>query len=111
MTPLPRHGRTVTTPTLQSYDTIVTNVKVLLISENRSTTLVSPFPLGLAFVAGALRRAGHEVLVLDFMFIDEWREKLRATLKDFRPEAIGLSGERLGYLGERVTFIKANFAD
>lgn len=66
-------------------------MKVLLISENRSTTLVSPFPLGLAFVASALRRAGHEVVVLDFMFLEEWKEKLRTTLNDFHPDAVGLS--------------------
>ena len=66
-------------------------MKILLISENRTTTLVSPFPLGLAFVAGSLRQAGHEVNVLDFMFLEEWQEKLCNTLNDFQPDAIGLS--------------------
>lgn len=66
-------------------------MKVLLISENRTTTLVSPFPLGLAFVVSALRRAGHEVVVLDFMFLEEWKEKLRTTLDSLRPDAVGLS--------------------
>jgi len=66
-------------------------VKVLLISENRTTTLVSPFPLGLAFVAAGLRQADHEVRVLDFMFLDNWQEELRAVLKDFQPDAVGLS--------------------
>ncbi len=66
-------------------------MKVLLISENRNTTHVSPFPLGLAFVVGALRRAGHEVNVLDFMFLEEWKEKLRTALDVLRPDAIGLS--------------------
>ncbi len=66
-------------------------MKVLLISENRTTTHISPFPLGLAFVSSGLRRAGHEVQIIDFMFLDDWDDKLRTTLKDFRPEAIGLS--------------------
>ncbi|MEJ2697480.1 MAG: cobalamin-dependent protein [Candidatus Sulfobium sp.] len=66
-------------------------MKVLLISENRATTLLAPFPLGLAFVASGLRRAGHEVVVLDFMFLDSWQEKLGAVLNDFRPDAVGLS--------------------
>jgi len=66
-------------------------MKVLLISENRTTTHISPFPLGLAFVSNGLRRSGHEVEILDFMFLADWHDKLRNTLNDFRPEAIGLS--------------------
>jgi radical SAM superfamily enzyme YgiQ (UPF0313 family) len=66
-------------------------MKVLLISENRTTTLVSPFPLGLAFVAAALRRAGHDVAVLDFMFLEEWKESLRSTLEKLQPDVVGLS--------------------
>lgn len=66
-------------------------MKVLLISENRATTLLAPFPLGLAFVTSGLRCAGHEVVVLDFMFLDSWKEKLRSTLNDFRPDVVGLS--------------------
>ena len=66
-------------------------MKVLLISENRATTLLAPFPLGVAFVASGLRRAGHEVLVLDFMFLDSWREELPSAVNDFRPDVVGLS--------------------
>ncbi|MGO9952085.1 MAG: B12-binding domain-containing radical SAM protein [Dissulfurispiraceae bacterium] len=66
-------------------------MKILLISENSNTRLVAPFPLGLAFVAGSLKRFGHEVVVLDFMFLDDWKESLRVTICDFRPEAVGLS--------------------
>ncbi|MGO9611942.1 MAG: B12-binding domain-containing radical SAM protein [Dissulfurispiraceae bacterium] len=66
-------------------------MKVLLISENRSTSLVSPFPLGVAFIASALRAAGHEVFVLDLMFLESWKEKLRISLKDIHPDAVGLS--------------------
>jgi radical SAM superfamily enzyme YgiQ (UPF0313 family) len=66
-------------------------MKVLLISENRSTTLVAPFPLGLAFVAGSLRQAHHDVRILDLMFLDDWEKKLCNVLAEFRPEVIGLS--------------------
>jgi radical SAM superfamily enzyme YgiQ (UPF0313 family) len=66
-------------------------MKVLLISENSNTRLVAPFPLGLAFVSGSLRHFGHEVVVLDFMFLADWKERLRTTLRDFRPDAVGLS--------------------
>lgn len=66
-------------------------MKVLLISENRNISLVAPFPLGPAFVAGSLRRCGHDVVVLDFMFLEDWKERLRTTLRDFHPDAVGLS--------------------
>jgi hypothetical protein len=54
-------------------------MKVLLVSENSNTRLVAPFPLGLAFVSGSLRHFGHEVMVLDFMFLADWKERLRTT--------------------------------
>lgn len=66
-------------------------MKVLLISENRSSHLLSPFPLGLAFLSAALRRAGHEVAVLDFMFLDAWQERLRSAIEEVRPDTVGLS--------------------
>ena len=66
-------------------------MKVLLTSENRNLNLFAPFPLGLAFVAGSLRRCGHEVAVLDFMFLEDWKERLRATISDFLPDVVGLS--------------------
>ncbi|HEX8950145.1 MAG TPA: radical SAM protein [Dissulfurispiraceae bacterium] len=66
-------------------------MKILLLSTNRTTELVAPLPLGVAFVAGALRRSGHEVRVLDCMFLENRKAAMRAALKDFRPEAVGLS--------------------
>ena len=66
-------------------------MKVLLVSENRLTTLVAPFPLGLAFVAGSLRDSGHETAVLDLMFLDNWQKKLHDVLNEFRPDVTGLS--------------------
>jgi radical SAM superfamily enzyme YgiQ (UPF0313 family) len=92
------------------------DMKVLLISENRSTTLVSPFPLGLAFISSALRRAGHEVVVLDFMFLEKWEEKLLTALNDFQPDSIGLSIRNIDnqemrnpvfFLGDHLTIVKA----
>jgi len=45
-------------------------------------------PLGLLYVAGALREAGHELRVLDG---DPTRRDLTSSVVDFRPELIGLS--------------------
>ncbi len=66
-------------------------MKVLLISENRIMDLTAPFPLGLAFIAGALRRTGHEVMVVDLMFLEDWKNELRSILNDFSPHVVGLS--------------------
>ena len=52
---------------------------------------MSHFPLGLAFVVSALRCEGHEVVVLDLMFLQEWKEKLLSTLDVLHPDVIGLS--------------------
>lgn len=64
---------------------------VLLIAGNRTTTLVAPFPLGLAFVAGSLKRAGRDVAVLDLMFRADWQAQLKETLQAERPDVIGLT--------------------
>ena len=85
-------------------------MKVLLISENRNTSLVAPFPLGLAFVAGSLIRCGHEVVVLDFMFLEDWKERLRATFSDFLPDAVGLSIRNIDNqdMGKPVFFLTSH---
>ncbi len=66
-------------------------MRVLLIAENRQTTHVTAFPLGAACVAGSLRKAGHDVSVLDMMFLDDWKKKLQTLLEDFRPDVVSLS--------------------
>ncbi len=85
-------------------------MRVLLISENRNVSLVAPFPLGLAFVAGSLRRCGYETEVLDFMFLEDWKERLRATLNDFHPDAVGLSIRNINNqdMGNPVSFLSTH---
>ncbi len=78
-------------------------MRVLLIAENRQTTHLAAFPLGAACVAGSLRKAGHEVSVLDMMFLGDWEEKLRAALTDFRPGVISLSIRNLDNQDSRNT--------
>jgi radical SAM superfamily enzyme YgiQ (UPF0313 family) len=62
--------------------------RVLLISANRYTTPDAVFPVGLAQLTGALRRAGHAV---------RWHDLLASTsplenvLEEFRPELAGIS--------------------
>ena len=48
-------------------------------------------PLGLACVAQALKRAGHDVQILDLMDVTEVSEGLSGVIRQVRPEAIGIS--------------------
>jgi radical SAM superfamily enzyme YgiQ (UPF0313 family) len=53
--------------------------------------MVPPFPLGLAYVAANVDARRHEVSVWDAMFHDDWEASLRLRLREFPPDAIGLS--------------------
>lgn len=62
--------------------------KILLISVNTCRDPYPVFPLGLAFLDGALRRAGHETRWHDVL-VDG--PPLEETVRDFRPDFIGVS--------------------
>jgi len=62
--------------------------KILLISANRCTTPEPVFPLGLAHLAAALRRAGHSCVWLDCLTS---ADKLAETVKNSCPDYIGIS--------------------
>lgn len=62
---------------------------VLLIGANRCTTPDAVFPLGLAHVHAALRRAGHEVNWLDCLVNDH--SAIEEALARLRPEYVGIS--------------------
>jgi len=66
-------------------------VKVLLISANTDTTNLPTLPLGLACVAAATRRAGHEVVLINLMFEGDTQSAIRDSIQDFRPGVIGVS--------------------
>ena len=52
---------------------------------------ILPLPLGLAFVAAASRRAGHDVRLLNLMFEGNTESALQDSIEEFRPEVIGIS--------------------
>jgi len=52
---------------------------------------IPPLPLGLALVAAAVRKAGHEVSFLNLMFESDTETAIGDRLEEFRPEAIGIS--------------------
>jgi len=47
--------------------------------------------VGLAWVAAALRRAGHDVRLLDLMYAEDTDEAIRTAIRDQRPELVALS--------------------
>jgi len=66
-------------------------MKVLLISANTEKMNMPTLPLGLACVAAATRKAGHEVAVVDLMAEKDWGSVLKGAVEGFRPNLIGIS--------------------
>ncbi|MBW2091968.1 MAG: radical SAM protein [Deltaproteobacteria bacterium] len=66
-------------------------MKVLLISANTERINMPVLPLGLACVAEAVQKVGHDVKLLNLMTEQDAREVLRETIKQFEPEVIGIS--------------------
>jgi radical SAM superfamily enzyme YgiQ (UPF0313 family) len=62
--------------------------KILLISINRCNEPYPVFPLGLAYIAAALHRAGHQTRLLDWQ---ENRPAIAETLAEFQPDIVGIS--------------------
>jgi radical SAM superfamily enzyme YgiQ (UPF0313 family) len=66
-------------------------MNILIVSVNKYSRPVPVMPSGACHVAEAVRRTGHEVRVLDFMFLREPLESLRAALAKRPPHVVGLS--------------------
>lgn len=66
-------------------------MKVLLISMNRETEPFTAAPLGLASVAAALMKAGHEVRAVDLLFSADPVRDIEGALDGFEPGLVGLS--------------------
>lgn len=62
-------------------------MKVLIISTN---TLPAA-PTGPVYVAGAVRRAGHEVQIYERLFASDLAGELTAKIADFKPDIVGVS--------------------
>ncbi len=65
-------------------------MKVLLVYTNRNRQNAPP-PVGLAFIANAMKKAGHEVHLTDLMFSTDPLADLAAAVRDFRPGVAGFS--------------------
>ena len=73
-------------------------MKTLLISVNSERMPAPVFPLGLAYIAGALKEKGHSIEVLDLCFSQNVSGDLKEVLLRFQPELIGLSLRNLDNL-------------
>jgi radical SAM superfamily enzyme YgiQ (UPF0313 family) len=66
-------------------------MNILIVSINRYWRPTPVMPSGVCHVADATRRAGHEVRVLDFMFLREPLAALKVELMKRSPHVVGLS--------------------
>jgi len=66
-------------------------LKVLFISANTEHINMPVMPLGLACVAEATKRAGHEVTMVDLMVEQAAHATLETAIAAFQPACIGLS--------------------
>ncbi len=62
--------------------------RILFVSVNRCAVPEPVFPLGLACVNSAARRAGHETRLLDLLAEPQ---TLEAAVRNFKPDVVGLS--------------------
>lgn len=66
-------------------------MRVLLVSANVASSPYAVYPLGMSMVAGALRKAGHEVQQFDFLHSGMSMDALANAVKEGAPGIIGIS--------------------
>jgi radical SAM superfamily enzyme YgiQ (UPF0313 family) len=66
-------------------------MKALFISANTEKISMTTLPLGLACVAAATRKAGHDAAMVDLLVERDTQSVLREAILGFRPDVIGIS--------------------
>ncbi len=66
-------------------------MRVLIIAANRIHQPVTVIPFGACMVAQAAKSAGHDVRLLDLMFERNFKKSIQRTIKNWRPDVVGLS--------------------
>ncbi|MCG8571338.1 MAG: radical SAM protein [Spirochaetes bacterium] len=65
-------------------------MKILLISSNQHKQMIPVIPIGLCWVAEALKQKGHKLYFLDLMFVTDCESKVKAIIETFLPDIIGI---------------------
>ncbi len=66
-------------------------MKVLLVSPNREQLPDPVFPLGLSYLASALRKHDHHVRTIDLCFSEDTDSDIHSAISAFQPDVIGMS--------------------
>ncbi len=66
-------------------------MRVLLVSPNREQLPDPVFPLGLSYIASALKKHDHRVRIIDLCFSENPDCDIHKTICDFQPDVIGMS--------------------
>ena len=66
-------------------------MKLLLISPNNEYLPDPIFPLGLAYIAAALKRRGVDYQILDLCFVEDIAAELANQFASYQPDLVGLS--------------------
>lgn len=66
-------------------------MKIMMISSNTAVSPYPIYPLGLSFVSGALKAAGHEVRQFDFLMENSSMDSVISRVREYGPELIGIS--------------------
>lgn len=70
-------------------------MRIILISANTEQVNMPVMPLGLACVAAAAKKAGHDVTMIDLMFERDAKATLGKVIGEFHPECIGISARNI----------------
>jgi radical SAM superfamily enzyme YgiQ (UPF0313 family) len=82
-------------------------MRILVVSANRENEPYPVAPLGAAYVASALKSAGHEARILDLCFEED--SAIKDAVNGFQPDIIGLSIRNIDNLtyGKSVYYLPA----
>jgi len=84
-------------------------MNILIISANREREPYAVSPIGASYVAGTLKKAGHEALILDLCFEEDIEAAITNAVSSFPPDIIGLSIRNIDNLtyGKSVDYISS----
>ena len=80
-------------------------MRVLIVATNRERVPMPVVPIGACIVAAAAEEAGHEVRLVDLMWVRRPKRVLARALRDFQPEIVGLSVRNM----DDTAWLRSNF--